>query len=500
VIVSLKVNNYLFFKDESVGFSKNFNVITGETGSGKSLVLNAIGLLSGKGKDLDQNYYIEGLIDTKNGKLKELGIKSGEVIFSVEKGSKRKIYRINGRMFPQEVVEDILNDEITFHWQNTHVKFLKKNFILHFLDNYANLSKIMDNYSEIYNNIKKIEEIVENNDIERLKSDIEDISEKIEKIESVKPDIEEEKTLTDNYNALIKISTIKENISSSIELIESSVDNICKADSKLEELDLEKMSDDTESLRTTTDILNTVKRDLEEYSGNIENIDIHGIESRIWQYNDLKRKYGPTTEDVLKNLEKWDEKLKELNNKKTVLEEASGKLAVYRKELNEKGTLLSTKRQECAKKVQNLINGNVTFNFTKCEPSPSGIDDVELMGDMAGLGMQPLRKVASGGEMSRIMLAIELVLSKEETLVFDEIDVGIGGITANKLAAKLKEISGNCQLIVVTHLPQLVSKADRHIGIRRDGKSGHIVTFTKSESIEEMKRMVGSEEVLGLFD
>ncbi|MBO8160295.1 MAG: AAA family ATPase [Thermosipho sp. (in: Bacteria)] len=500
-ILSIHLNDYLYFKNVDIYFDEGLNVLTGETGAGKSLLLDVLGILLGITNGRIDNYSADVVINLPED-YEEFEISSGENIFSITKRNGRTTFKINGRVFPRNIISEILSDLISLHRQNSHLKFLESQFLLSVLDQIGGNDKLIVEYSGLYQEYKNLINLLEVEDLDYLKRKQEELSDYIKEIEAVDPDPLEEQELEEKY----KIATnLQQNIQNFNELINIS-EEISSQLWSMKKIAPDKYLD---QINAALDIIETMNLEFQRELSDVEEYDITEIEQKIWDYNSLKRKFGPTLEDVLQNYERYKKDLEDVNTKIELLENARERIELLQKKLEEIGEKISENRKKAATDIlSNFINHANDMNlnaeldivFTKTKMGPKGFDRVEIVGrTVKSAPLKPVRHIASGGELSRLMLSLELSIVSGGVLIFDEVDAGISGETGNKLAEKLKEVSKNYQVIVVTHLPQIAIRADRHFVVTRENDKGIVKELNESERAEEIKRMLGSRDVLSFI-
>lgn len=501
MIELLHINEYIYLKNVDVYFSPGLNVITGETGTGKSLLLDLIGAFLDYG-NVRSDVFSADMVVNLPYEYEEFGISKGQHIFSVERKGKKSLYKLDGKLMPKDVVRQIASDIVTIHKQNSHMKLLERDFIINFLDELAGNNDLLKVYKELYSNYQNILKTLFTLNEKELMSKIEELSEKIEEIGAAKLDLFEEENLEQQYKKALNIQTAMQNYNAASQQLEEVEVFLRKVYSLVDESYYEYLDKIIEEL---SELQTKITKELLK----LDEINVEEIENRLWVYRKLRRKYGPTTNDVLENQKRWMEELKKAEELLMILRNADIEKKSLEKELQKKAMELSQRRKEIAKKIVNDIKNHleklnmkarIEFLFTEKEFSIDGIDDVELVGSTLSTGqLYPLRKIASGGELSRIMLAIELSTASTPTLIYDEIDSGVGGITAVKLADKLEKLSQKHQIIVVTHLPQIALKANKHFSVVRTNDTGAVVDLDETARAEEIKRMFGGEEVLGIL-
>ncbi len=539
MLLNIHVKDFAIIDDVEVDFRDGLNILSGETGAGKSIIIGSINVAIGGRvstdiirKDADYAL-VEVIFQTHDqdiiDKVKsyDIPIDNGEIIITRKIMKSRSTSRINGETVTLRIVKDITSLLIDIHGQHEHQALLYKDQQLDIVDQYAKeeiagvkkeLAIEYKDYAEMKNKLAKlnIDEDMRLREISFLEYEINEIREAgIKKGEDERLSIEYKRmsnaktikeTLADVYGALSDIgkSSASENIGRATKgllKIEELDPNIKQLSSQLQDIDL---------------LLNDFNRELADYLSNLdsEDQDLEIIEKRLDLINHLKAKYGNTIDEILNYLEEQEDKLEEyLNYDKTIeklksdikigekkVESLSRELSNIRKS---KGKELSSKLIESLKDL-NFIDVKFEIDFTRLPQYYSnGYDEVSfLISTNPGEELKPLSDVASGGELSRIMLGIKTVLSDKDkihTLIFDEIDAGISGRTAQKVSEKLSTIAINHQVLCITHLPQIASMADTHYIIEKvtDGKSTYtdIRELELEESIEEIARILGGAEI-----
>ncbi|WP_342742942.1 AAA family ATPase [Fervidobacterium gondwanense] len=502
LIELLHINEYVYLKNVDIYFSEGLNVITGETGTGKSLLLDVIGSFLDY-QSLRSDTFSADMVLYIPEDIEEYGISKGQHIFTVERKNKRIFYKIDGKLVGKDAVQSIVSNVVTIHKQNSHMKLLDKDFILSILDNVAENSELLDEYTNLYREYQQLIRILSKSDIDVESKKAEELRERIEEIERANLSVEEESRLESDYKRALNIQHLLQNYNIAFQQLEEIEYSLRKIYSLIEDEHQSLLDSAVESIAELT---NKISKEL----SNLEEVNLDDIETRLSVYRKLRRKYGPTVEDVLSNLSKWKAELKEIERTIEILNNASVEKLRIEKNLEELANKISERRKQAAKQILSKtekhlrelnMNARIDFSFESKALSNDGIDDVELVGSTLSTGqLYPLRKIASGGELSRLMLAIELSLVSTYVLVYDEIDAGIGGLTAVKLADKLSELSKNHQVIVVTHLPQIALKADKHFVLQRTGDIGAVVELSDSERAEEIRRMFGGSEIIEAID
>lgn len=533
MIKELKINNLAIIKNVDMNFDKNFAVLTGETGAGKSIVLDGISLLLGKRsnvKDImkDEDVLkIQGVIEISESLkskisniIDDVNLDDNELIIErqVFLDGKSKI-SINGKRITLGVLNEVMEFVVDILGQHDNQYLLKKNYHQELLDAFIDTKKY--NLDEIVKDIKRI-----NKKIKELEEEKQDILNKkdlytysINEIEQlnlydgIDEELESRYKTAFNSGAIIEaMSTLDYEMSN---IILPSIKKCNKLISNLREFN--NISNIYDKIEEVVDILNDIQMDIEIPD---EEENIEELNDKITKINKLKLKYGYTINEILEYKEKIIKSLEKLEYSDETLNKLKEEKEKYINKYIENANLLSLKRHEVAQNLENDINCELKelnmkdalfkVAFSKRDGvSEKGIDDVEFMiRTNEGQDYSKLAKIASGGEISRIMLALKIVFSKVdklETLVFDEIDAGISGDTVELVAKKLKLLSKNVQVICVTHSPNIAAKASEQFLIYKESEDGKTLTKLKKlnekERVDEIARIIsGSKPTKALIE
>lgn len=541
MLLNLHIKNIALIDDMDVGFEDGLNILTGETGAGKSIIIGSLGICLGErfNKDLLRNQEDDGLVEliftVENeeigNKLAALDIMADEdnqVLISrrVNK-SGRTVNRINDISVTTAKIRETAEILIDLHAQHEQQTLLKKNRHLEILDRFGKeridiyrqrVSIAYKNYCEIKNKLDSMD-ISED---ERLKRK-DFLTYRINEIESASVKKGEDEELERLYKKAVNSKDI---LSAADEIYKvtgyddarSAANEISHAlvtMKKLSELD-DELLNSYNILQDIDGLINDFNRDFSEYMKSMEfdESEFARVEERLNLINSLKVKYGSDIENILSCLEKLKEEMEELNQYDQKLEELNIALDNAKAKLKEECDSLTEIRKEYAKKLcerikeslneLNFMTVSFDMEFKKLDGfSDNGNDEAYFMiSTNVGEPMKPLYEIASGGELSRVMLAIKACLANEDdtpTLVFDEIDVGISGETAQRVAEKMSVISRNHQVICITHLPQIAAMADYHFVIKKEVENNKTVTkirkLGKDEEIDELARIIGGCEI-----
>lgn len=533
MLQSLHVKNYILIDEFDVNFSNGFNVLSGETGAGKSIVIGSINAALGgrvSSSVIRKNAefaLIELLFIVESIELLELLSKEGievldnELLISRKITTNRSIYRVNGFTITQQKVKEIAAYLINIHGQNEQQSLMRPQFSLMILDEYAkqDITDLKESFQETYENYIKTQKELEKftlNEDERLR-ELSFLDYEIEEIEEANILENEEGLLMEQFKMLSHSKIImeqSEKMNECLELAAEKIGSAIKAIDSIREYD-DQIENNAKQLYILEDTINEVLRDSERYihSIDIDEQTIFNIQSRLDLLHDIKRKYGQSYDLIIKYLENSKNRKKELIEYEENLE----RLIVQKNTLYESATILAKKMHDERKKYASVLSNEIKkalseLNFLhvefevcvtkKEELQRSGFDDIRFMISLnKGEAPNDIANVASGGELSRIMLAIKSVLASVDqtpTLIFDEIDTGISGRTAQKVAENISSIAKFHQIICISHLPQIVSMADAHYLIDKqedEVTKTELKKLSSEEEIIEIARLLGGVSI-----
>lgn len=535
----LHVKNLALIREAEIDFTEGLNILTGETGAGKSIVIGSVGLaLGGKvAKDLVRPGADFGLAELVfsvtserlKDRLKELDVipEDGQIILSRKIMNGKSINKINGETVTLNQLRETAALLIDVHGQHEHQSLLQKKKHLEILDEYAKeeLQPIKEKLAAAYTEWKKLTEEQKNArmDEESRMRELSLLEFETKEIEDAGLSIGEDEELEQRYRKMTGAKRLMEAAGTAYGLTgyeeaEGAGTAIGRALRELQgvqSLD-EDLRDLTGQLSDIDSLLNDFNRELSDYVSSLEfaGEEFEQVEERLNQLNHLKSKYGKTLEAVLEYGQKQQERLAALQDYDAYLARLEKQTAEKERELEglcEEASVIRKRYAEvlCAKIRGHLIDLNfldVEFEleFGRISGYTSGgFDDAEfVISTNPGEALRPLAKIASGGELSRIMLAIKTVLADKdqiETVIFDEIDVGISGRTAQKVSEKMMLIGRSRQVICITHLAQIAAMADTHFRIEKQVADGgtrtEIRRLTEAESVEELARILGGAEI-----
>ena len=535
MLYSLRVENLALIEKEEIEFTEGLNVLTGETGAGKSIILGALSLALGgkidKGmvRDTGRDAYVEAIFsldETEEKRLREADFEpeDGQLIFSRKIKEGKSQARLNGETVPAARLKKAGDLLLDIYGQNEHQSLSDPKKHLRLLDEFVkkDLDPVLEKLAPVYKEYISIKKSIEEADIDEAqqKRDISyyrHVSEEIEEAD-LKPGEDEELEAT--YKKMAGSEKVAKNLSEVQNLLFEGEDVLSRIGESQRSLAAisdydESVEDLGKTLSDAYDILESFSHELVSTAENLtfDPAEFDQVTRRLDLINDLKQKYGRTIEDIYKSKEEADEKLEQLNDHenyvaglKKKLEDTSktlNKLCEKAEDIRKKGAEdLSEKVKESLKNL-NFLKADFEVELTRTSYSFSGFNDGQFMiSTNPGEPMKPLSQVASGGEMSRIMLALKTVLASADdikTMIFDEIDTGISGRTASAVARELKKVSVGRQVILITHLPQIAALSDRHFLIEKSATSDSTVSsirpLSEDEIIDELARMLGGDVI-----
>lgn len=551
MLLELSIKNFAVIKEITIPFHKGLTILTGETGAGKSILIDAIGLLLGGRGSSDyirhgcKKAEIEGLFEFEVNSpavkvLNEHGIEYEEHLVVVrreitEKG--KSLCRINGRLIPQSIMRELGPWFITVHGQHEHHSLMQEERHIQWLDSYGEdqLQTTLKEYSRIYKRYLQLK-----SELDYMSTNEREMVQRIDMLRfqwkeivegSLEPGEDEQllmerKRLSGGEKMAKGIETAYYSLSGEqrgIDWLANAIENVeplLTYDSSLEELHktLEEAYYQVEEVaRSLRQLQDEVQFDPERLSF---------IESRLDEINRLKRKYGKSVDEILEYAASIEDELEKMENRENRIEELQKKVEETGQDLAIEARELSEIRKRVAMQLAFFIEKElkdlhmsrtqfeiaitrepdekgISINGEKVRIHPKGIDQVEFMiSPNPGEPLRPLARIASGGELSRIMLAMKTILAHSEnidTLIFDEVDTGVSGRTAQAIAEKLNRVANRRQVLCVTHLPQVASMADTHLHIVKHMGENETETRVKElnedEKAVELARMLGGVEV-----
>ena len=550
----LRLNNLAIIKKLDLEFNDKFIALTGETGAGKSIILNGISLLIGERSHTDmirngaQSLFAEGVFELNENqkkRLNELGfeIEDDELIITryFDRNAKSKI-TVNGSRMTLSRLKELMVNIIDLVGQHEHQFLLNSEYHLHLLDRFLDdEGKILSRrIRENVNKIKKLNLQIGNIEEEKTRiAEKKDILEfQLNEINSLELKENEDNELEEEYKILFNAGKINEKLEETSQFLKEGEFSILTALGRAKR-NLEQLSDLSESYNELYEKIESVLYEVEEISYSVDNFagDVE-IDDKKWEkiveridnINKLKLKYGSTIAEILEYRDKIEKDLSLVNFENEELENLKTEKNKHVGQYFQDSEKLSEIRMKIAENLQNTVdvqlddlnmeNAKFKVEIRKTqEITMHGIDNAEFMiATNVGETFKPLAKIASGGEISRIMLALKTVFSAVDNisvLIFDEIDTGISGETVRRVAEKLRELSRNTQIICVTHSPQIAGRAQQQFFIKKEIENNFTETkvheLNTEERIREIARIISGDniteasinhakEIMGLWD
>ena len=526
MISSLHIKNIGIIEDLSIDLNKGLNVLTGETGAGKTLIIDSLQIISGGrfSKEMirkgENNSFVELCIYCPNS---EYAI-DGNIIVSREINlSGKNMCKINGRMVTVNELKSFMSKFIEIHGQNDNQNLLDTKLHLKYLDNFIGKEKIgkdKENYKKLYERYLEIKEQLKANygDEKERQRKLDLLKYQVDEIENAKLKEDEEQKLDERRKIFLNSEKISKNLKEADNLLsENTIDTLSmaiRALEKIENID-KKYERINTSLKSSYYELQELARDINTYNEEMffDEEERNYTEERIDLINSLKRKYGNSIKEIIEYKDNIKDEIIHIENLEEYNNKLKKELLEVEKNMNNIAIRISEKRISGAKKLSENINKeledlemrnakiNVKVEYQENEFFKTGKDKVKFyITTNLGEEEQELSKIASGGEMSRTMLAIKKVLADSDMvpiLVFDEIDTGISGKAANSVATKLKAISEKHQIMCISHLPNIAAMADYNYFISKKVKEERTKTQIKmlkeNEVIEEIARISSGE-------
>ena len=536
MLAHIHICNLGIIEDVEIDFDKGLNILTGETGAGKTLIIGAISMICGgkASKDIIRNgeekAFVEALFYVEDEKLKkilsDMGYEEDELVISRELFSNgRSIAKINGRLVTVNELKELGKVLIDIHGQHDNQSLLDEKKHIEVIDNFAGqeLSKIKEEYLNLYYERKRILE-----DIERLGGEpekrlrsMEFLKFQIDEIESANLKTGEEEELIKQRKVLANAEKLAQNISYGYDVLstENGVLNCLeKVRNKLGEVvdikenfvEISKNLD--EAYYQIEDISHSLANEKENIYVDEEELD--NIDERLDLISKLKKKYGNSIDEILKSYESMKKEYNELLNSEELINKLNSDLKVIEEKLRVSSEKISEKRKvvahELESKLANVLNdlempkSRFKINITNVGKFLiNGSDEVEILfSSNVGEEVKPLYKIASGGEISRIMLALKNILMDADiipVMIFDEIDTGISGEAGFAVGDKMREIAKNKQIICVTHLPSIAARGEQNYYISKSNIDNKTVTSVKrlneEETVYEIARIISGGNI-----
>lgn len=541
MLLELRIRNFAIIEALDLTFSKGLNILTGETGTGKSIILNAVHLLLGDKAteelvrssqaeasvealfDISGNRELKEKVKEKASKLPEVG-EEGSILVRrvISRSGKGRVF-INGSLATLGMLSEIGEELLSIYGQHEHQSLQRVETHIDILDEFGGLLELRAEFQKHFQEFVFLSEEVDRirKEKERRVKERDLMAFQSREIETSGIRVDEEEALKEERSILTHAKKLMDFANASREMIyedEGSaierIQGILHQGREVVAID-PSLSQPLKTLEATSIQLEEVALALRDYSRRIEinPMRLEEIENRLEDIDRLKRKYGPTIEEVLLFKEKADEALRSFTSDEEKLSQLEGLLDPLREKVIGLAKKLSIERKRVASELKRAIEkelGSLGMRRTTFEVhvedlplSPKGMDRVEfLISPNVGEEVKPLAKIASGGELSRIMLAMKRILAKvggRQVLIFDEVDAGIGGAIAEVVGGKLRELSKHHQVICVTHLPQIACFADQHYSVKKEVRGGRTLTVVdrleKGGIVDEVARMLGGVQV-----
>lgn len=535
MLLDLRVENFALIDNLELNMKKGFNILTGETGAGKSILIDAIGFVLGDKFNRDlirsgkEKMTVEAIFkaeDKANELIESLGIDTEEIIIIRREGfiGGRTSARVNGKTVLIGTLKKLGKDLLDIHGQHNSQNLLDSAEHMGYLDSFIGLKdkNVYKDYKEEYEKLlilnNKLKSLTLNGDntkvMDYLKFQIDDIIKANLKVE-------EEKEAEERFKILSNAEKISKNLNDAYSILneeESVIESLAHAIKDLKDVEkfFEKLEGPIAEMESAFFVLEEAARTLYNYKDSVyfDEQELNDLNERLFTYSSMKRKYGTETKDVLEYLQKIEKEYDELINSKEIIlklekdiknsKERLFSLGEEISKIREKGSLLLNKNINSELKFIGLEKADFKVNVEKTkEVSETGINRVNfLISTNLGEPKKPLEKIVSGGELSRIMLALKVsFMNKDKTpsVIFDEIDTGISGRVAEAVGEKMYSLSKSFQVFCVTHLPQIAAFSDNHLLITKKEKDKRTFTnvkmLDKKGKIEEISNMIGGSYI-----
>jgi DNA repair protein RecN (Recombination protein N) len=540
MLSELSITNFAIIESLSISFEKGLTVLTGETGAGKSIIIDAIHLLVGGRGSSDFVRYgeeraeIEGLFLLENASLvydkaQELGIKIEDDMVVLRREitkSGKSVCRINGKLVTIAILREMGGSLVDIHGQHEHQELMDESKHLSLLDQFGSkqITKSLSEYEQIYAQYEQaIRKLKSLNDNEQQMAQRVDLYQfQLNEIQQAQLQLDEDERLLDEKKRLSNFERIFESVQTSynalkdeqkgldwISLVMGQMENAAELNPEYKGM--------AETVSNSYYMLEEVAGSLRSELDNLEYDPhrINEIEDRLNEINGLKRKYGQTISGILEYGAKIEEELETLLNKETHIDQLKKSISSLKKDLIIEGNELTSLRKKLAAHLTKAIHNELKqlymqktvfeVKINSGEPfiSKTGMDEIEFyLSTNPGEPLKPLSKIASGGELSRIMLALKSIFSKHQeitSIIFDEVDTGVSGRVAQAIAEKIHKVSTDSQVLCISHLPQVAAMADVHLYIEKETKDGRTKTRVKEldhdGKVKEIGRMISGVEI-----
>ena len=544
MLAELSIKNFAIIETLSVTFSKGLTVLTGETGAGKSIIIDAIHLLVGSRGSAEfvrhgeEKAEIEGLFQVDDNKHPVI-TKALEFGIDVEEGmvilrrdisqTGKSVCRINGKLVTISTLREIGATLVDIHGQHEHQELMDDSRHLSLLDQFGadNILPSLSEYQQVFRRyeqtLQKLKALSENDQQTAHRLDL--IQFQLDEIQKANLKLNEDEELFEEKRKLSNFERVFESLQSGhlalqgeqkgldwISMVMGHLEDAAALDTAYKGI-YEAVSNSFYQLEDAASVL---RNDLDELE--FDPLRLHEIEDRLTEINQLKRKYGKTINEIVEYAVKIEEEIETLQNKETHIGELEKELTSIKKDLILEAKQLTEIRLKWAEKLTKLIHKElkelymaktvfeIRFESNSQQFAKNGVDHVAFyISTNPGEPLKPLSKVASGGELSRIMLALKSIFSKHQgvtSIIFDEVDTGVSGRVAQSIAEKIYKVAAESQVLCISHLPQVAAMADTHLFISKIIKGGRTKTsvtpLQMDEKINEIGRMISGTEITDL--
>ena len=536
----LHIENIALIQSADIRFEPGFNVLTGETGAGKSIVIDSIGAVLGErtSRELIRTGAKSALVTAVFTQvpplpwLEENGFPTGEEELLLQRelqGDGRNVCRIDGKLVTVAQLRELGRQLLNIHGQHDGQQLLDPASHLGYLDQFGGCQPLLESYQEAYrkwHDIRREMDKLQMDEAERSRR-VDTLNYQIQELERAQLKAGEDEELSARRTLLRSAGRLMEAVQSAEFALSGDEDRdgacslIAQAEGEVQGVssispELSELSEKLTALRCAADDAADTLRDLSR-SFDFSPGELDQVEERLDLLYRLRKKYGPTVEDMLDYLDRCRKELDQIQYADDTLARLEKELSKARKEAARRGEALSQARREAAgalqarvqEELRQLDMPKVQFQteFTpkggEAGMDETGLDEVQfLMSANLGEALKPIQKVASGGELARIMLALKNVLAEGDqigTLVFDEVDTGVSGRAAQKVAEKMAQVARGKQVLCVTHLPQIAAMADTHFSVQKGEREGRTYTrlerLDRSQRREELARLIGGASI-----
>mgnify|MGYP005777948881 FL=1 len=536
----LHIENIALIQSADIRFEPGFNVLTGETGAGKSIVIDSIGAVLGErtSRELIRTGAKSALVTAVFTQvptlpwLEENGFPTGEEELLLQRelqGDGRNVCRIDGKLVTVAQLRELGRQLLNIHGQHDGQQLLDPASHLGYLDQFGGCQPLLESYQEAYRkwyDIRREMDKLQMDEAERSRR-VDTLNYQIQELERAQLKAGEDEELSARRTLLRSAGRLMEAVQSAEFALSGDEDRdgacslIAQAEGEVQGVssispELGELSEKLTALRCAADDAADTLRDLSR-SFDFSPGELDQVEERLDLLYRLRKKYGPTVEDMLSYLDRCRKELDQIQYADDTLARLEKDLKKAQKEAARRGEVLSQARREAAgalqarvqEELRQLDMPKVQFQteFTpkggEAGMDETGLDEVQfLMSANLGEALKPIQKVASGGELARIMLALKNVLAEGDqigTLVFDEVDTGVSGRAAQKVAEKMAQVARGKQVLCVTHLPQIAAMADTHFSVQKGEREGRTYTrlerLDRSQRREELARLIGGASI-----